>query len=131
MARFAFYGRVSTEDQQDPQSSKNWQLARSRALIEPHGGTVVAEFFDVGLSRSLPWKRRPQASLLLDRFKEPDRGFDGVVIGEPARAFYGNQFGLTFPVFVHYGVELWVPEVGGQVDPGSDAHDLVISLSGG
>ncbi|MGH3664901.1 MAG: hypothetical protein ACRDU8_02215 [Egibacteraceae bacterium] len=35
-------------------------------------------------------------------------------IGEPARAFYGNQFSLTFPVFVHYGgVQLWVPEVGG------------------
>lgn len=131
MARFAFYGRVSTEDLQDPQSSKNWQLARSRALIEPHGGSVVADFFDVGLSRSLPWKRRSQASLLLDTFKDPDRGFDAVVIGEPARAFYGNQFGLTFPVFVHYGVQLWVPEVGGQVDPGSDAHDLVMSLYGG
>ena len=26
--RFAFYGRVSTEDQQDPESSKGWQLAR-------------------------------------------------------------------------------------------------------
>lgn len=25
--------------------------------------------------------------------------FDAVVIGEPQRAFYGNQFGLTFPVF--------------------------------
>jgi hypothetical protein len=35
--RFAFYGRVSTEDQQDPESSKGWQLARSQALIEPHG----------------------------------------------------------------------------------------------
>lgn len=34
-----------------------------------------------------------------------------MVIGEPARAFYGNQFGLTFPVLVHYGVGLWVPEV--------------------
>jgi len=30
MKRFAFYGRVSTEDQQDPVSSRNWQLARSR-----------------------------------------------------------------------------------------------------
>jgi len=31
----AFYGRASTEDQQDPESSTAWQLARSRALIEP------------------------------------------------------------------------------------------------
>jgi site-specific DNA recombinase len=129
--RFAFYGRVSTEDQQDPTSSKQWQLSRATALIEPHGGTIGAEFFDIGQSRSLPWKRRPEAASLLEALKDPSRGFGAVVIGEPARAFYGNQFGLTFPVFVHYGVELWVPEVGGKVDPGSDAHDLVMSLYGG
>lgn len=50
------------------------------------------------------------------------------MIGEPRRAFYWNQFRLTFPVFVHYGVGLWAPEVGGAVDPGSDALDLMISL---
>ncbi|MHB1852652.1 MAG: recombinase family protein, partial [Acidimicrobiales bacterium] len=131
MKRFAFYGRVSTEDQQDPESSKGWQLSRSRGLIEPAGGVVVTEYFDIGRSRSLPWKRRPEAASLLDALARPDRGFEAVVIGEPARAFYGNQFGLTFPVFAHYGVELWVPEVGGAIDPGSDAHDLVMSLYGG
>ena len=129
--KFAFYGRVSTEDQQDPASSKQWQMSRAQSIIEPSGGVVVAEFFDIGQSRSLPWKRRPESAALLEAFKRPDRGFDAVVIGEPARAFYGNQFGLTFPVFVHYGIELWVPEVGGKVDPGSDAHDLVMSLYGG
>jgi site-specific DNA recombinase len=132
MARnFAFYGRVSTEDQQDPESSRQWQLARSRSLIDPHDGKIMSEFFDIGLSRALPWKRRPRAAALLESFKDPDRGIDAVVVGEPARAFYGNQCGLTFPVFVHYGVELRVPEVGGQVDPGSDAHDLVMALYGG
>ncbi|MFN0029302.1 MAG: recombinase family protein [Acidimicrobiales bacterium] len=131
MRRFAFYGRVSTEDQQDPTSSRNWQLARSRQVIESADGRIVEEFFDIGQSRSLPWKRRPESSRLLDAFRDDGRGFDGVVIGEPQRAFYGNQFGLTFPVFVHYDVELWVPEVGGRVDPGSDAHDLVMSLYGG
>ncbi|HMK96755.1 MAG TPA: recombinase family protein, partial [Acidimicrobiales bacterium] len=131
MTRFAFYGRVSTEDQQDPESSKQWQLHRSRQLVEPAGGTIVAEFFDIGQSRSLPWKRRPEAARLLSSLATADRGFDAVVIGEPQRAFYGNQFGLTFPVFIHYGVGLWVPEVGGAVDPGSEAHDLVMTLFGG
>ena len=71
--RFAFYGRVSTEDQQDPQASKAWQLSRARSLIEPAGGEIVAEFFDIGLSRSLPWKRRPEALRPLDTIKSPGR----------------------------------------------------------
>jgi site-specific DNA recombinase len=128
---FAFYGRVSTEDQQDPESSRGWQLSRSRALIQPAGGEVVAEYFDVGQSRSLPWKRRPEAARLLAALPDPGRGFGAVVIGEPARAFYGGQFGRTFPLFTHYRVALWVPEVGGAIDPGSEAHDLVMTLFGG
>jgi site-specific DNA recombinase len=128
---FAFYGRVSTEDQQDPTSSRAWQLRRSHELIDPHGGQIVAEFFDVGQSRSIPWRRRPEASKLLELLPEPDRGFDAVVIGEPQRAFYGAQFALTFPLFEHYGIELWAPEVGGRVDEASEAHDLVMTLFGG
>ncbi|RBM08076.1 recombinase family protein [Streptomyces sp. PT12] len=127
---FAFAGRCSTEDQQDPVASRNWQLTRAQTLISPHG-SIVAEYFDIGDSRSIPWRRRPQAAALLDALKSPDRGFDAVVIGEPQRAFYGNQFGLTFPVFTHYGVPLWVPEVGGPIDPESEAHDLVMSVFGG
>ncbi|MFE6923360.1 recombinase family protein [Nocardia sp. NPDC057663] len=127
---FAFVGRVSTEDQQDPETSRNWQLARAGALIEGHG-RIVAEFFDIGQSRSIPWKRRPEANKLLQLLRDPNRGFNAVVIGEPQRAFYGNQFGLTYPVFVHYGVELWVPEVGGPIDPDSEAHDLIMSVFGG
>ncbi|WP_028569053.1 recombinase family protein, partial [Salinispora tropica] len=129
--RFAFYGRVSTEDQQDPVASRNWQRNRATGLIDPASGIIVAEFFDIGLSRSLPWKRRPQAAKLLDVLADPNRGFDAVVIGEPQRAFYGNQYSLTMPVFSHYGVGLWVPEVGGAIDPESEAHDLIMSVFGG
>ncbi|HEV8564610.1 MAG TPA: recombinase family protein [Actinomycetota bacterium] len=85
MKPFAFYGRVSTEDQQDPASSRAWQFRRALELVEPAGGAIVPEFFDVGQSRSLPWKRRPEASRLLELLRSPDRGFDAVVIGEPQR----------------------------------------------
>ena len=91
MIRFGFYGRVSTEDNQDPESSRGWQLTRSRTLIEPRGGQIVAEFFDVDKSRSVPWQRRPQATALLAELKNPDRGFDAVVIGEPHRASLGPR----------------------------------------
>lgn len=131
MIKFAFYGRVSTEDQQDPESSRSWQLTRSRALIEARDGAIVAEYFDVDKSRSIPWQRRPRATALLAELKNPARDFDAVVIGEPHRAFYGNQYGLTFPLFEHYGVPLWVPEVGGPIDPTNEAHDLVMSVFGG
>jgi site-specific DNA recombinase len=47
MARFAFYGRVSTEDQQDPEASRTWQIARARALSERHG-EIVPEFSTLG-----------------------------------------------------------------------------------
>jgi hypothetical protein len=59
--RFASWGRVSTEDRQDPESSRAWQYARGKALIEPHGGVIVAEFFDIDKSRSIPPQRRPEA----------------------------------------------------------------------
>lgn len=129
--RFAFYGRVSTEDNQDPEASRNWQRTRALGLIEPLGGQIVEDFFDIGMSRSLPWKRRPRAAELLAALANPQRGFDAVVIGEPQRAFYDNQYSLTMPVFSHYDVGLWVPEVGGAIDPNSEAHDLIMSVFGG
>lgn len=46
--RFAFAGRCSTEGLQDPDASRNWQLTRARALIEPTGGQIVAEYSDSG-----------------------------------------------------------------------------------
>ena len=104
--RFAFYGRVSTEDAQDPEASRSWQKRRAMELVTPHGGIRTADYFDVGQSRALPWKRKPEASRLLADVARRDCGFDAVVIGEPARAFYGPQFALTFPVLTHYGVGL-------------------------
>ncbi|MGO9217158.1 MAG: hypothetical protein ACLP5E_05200 [Streptosporangiaceae bacterium] len=62
--RFAFYGRVSTEDWQDPVASRARQRDQAAALVAGHG-RMVAEFFDVGYSRALAWARRPQAAALV------------------------------------------------------------------
>ena len=59
--RFAFYGRVSTEDYQDPVTSLARQRDQAVALVAGRG-RIVAEFFDIGQSRTLAWARRPQAA---------------------------------------------------------------------
>src|SRR5437588_8637253 len=59
--RFVFYGRVSTEDWQDPVTSRARQREQAGALVRGHGG-VVAEFFDVGQSRTVARGRRPGAA---------------------------------------------------------------------
>ena len=47
MLRFAFYGRVSTEDWQDPVTSRARQLQQAMMLIAGVG-VIAAEFFDTG-----------------------------------------------------------------------------------
>jgi hypothetical protein len=86
-------------------------------------GVIVAGFFDTGESRVLPWARRPQAAALVAQLADPDRGWDAIVIGEYERAFYGSQYALMAPLFEHYGVSLWMPEVGGRVDWHADDHE--------
>jgi len=113
--RFAFYGRVSTEEHQDPVTSRARQFAQAEMLVAGHG-RIVGEYFDVGQSRVLPWARRPQAAALLAAMADPDRDFEAIVVGEYERAFYGAQYSLMAPLFEHYGVQLWTPEAAGRVD---------------
>jgi len=127
--RFAFYGRVSTEDWQDPVTSRARQLQQAVMLVGGHG-VIVAEFFDAGQSRTLPWPRRPQAAALVGQLADPDRGWDAIVIGEYERAFYGNQYALMAPLFEHYGIGLWMPEVGGRVDWHAEDHEQMMLALG-
>lgn len=93
--------------------SKGLQLLNAQALTSGHG-RIVAEFFDVGHTRVLPWTRRPNAAALVAALADPDRGFDAIVIGSSERAFYGQQFATIAPLFAHYGIPVWLPELGGQ-----------------
>ena len=114
--RFVFYGRVSTEDWQDPVTSRVRQREQAEALVRGHG-VIVADFFDVGESRTVAWARRLQAAALVAQLADPDRGWDAVVIGEYERAFCGSQYAAMAPLFEHYGIQLWMPEAGGRGQP--------------
>jgi hypothetical protein len=123
-----FYGRVSTEDWQDPVTSRARQLQQAVMLTAGYG-VIVAEFFDIGESRELPWARRPQAAALVAALEDPERRWDAVVIGEYERTFYGNRFASMAPLFEHYGIALWMPEVGGRVDwHGEDHEQTLVAL---
>jgi hypothetical protein len=100
-------------------------------LVAGHG-TIVAEFFDSGQSRMLPWARRSQAAALVAALADPDRGWDAIVIGEYERAFYGSQYASMAPLFEHYGIQLWAPELGGRIDFHVEDHEqtmLALGLS--
>jgi site-specific DNA recombinase len=127
--RFAFYGRVSTADFQEPESSRRWQRDVAEELIAGHG-RIVAESFDVGRSRRLPWRDRPRAAALLESFADPEREFDAVVVGEYERAFYGDQLLSMVPVFEACGVQLWLPEAHGRVDLQEPSHRALVMLLG-
>ena len=124
LLRFAFYGRVSTEDRQDPVTSLARQREQAIALVAGRGH-IAAEFLDIGQSRTLAWARRPQAAALVATLADPDRGWDAIVIGEYERAFYGGQYSAMAPLFEHYGVQLWTPEVGGRVDAGDHEQTML------
>jgi site-specific DNA recombinase len=127
--RFAFYGRVSTEDWQDPVTSRTRQREQATVLVDGHG-KIVAEFFDIGESRTLAWSRRPQAAALVAALADPDRGWDAIVIGEYERAFYGSQYASVAPLLEHYGIQLWTPEVGGRIDYHAEDHEQAMLALG-
>ena len=100
----------------------------SRSRSSPsHGGTIVEVVHDIGESRSVPWKRRPAASALLDRVRQGHHGFDAIVVGEVQRAF-GNieQAMTTLPLLTHFGVGFWAPELGGRYDPLSESAEILL-----
>src|SRR5262249_7307105 len=61
---------------------------------------------------------------------DPERGWDAIVIGEYERAFYGGQYAAMAPLFEHYGIQLWTPELGGRVDYQAEDHEQTMLAPG-
>jgi site-specific DNA recombinase len=128
--RFAFCGRISTAEYQDPVSSRAWQVEAAQRVVAGRGRIVVG-FFDPGASRSLPWHKRPEAAALLAAAAEPDRGFDAVVVAEFERAFAGGgEARRVIDQLQAFGVQVWLPEAEGPVDLGSPDHRALLMLLG-
>ncbi|MET7392029.1 recombinase family protein [Dactylosporangium sp. NPDC005572] len=90
----------------------------------------MTEFFDADQSRRLPWRDRPQASLLLASVADPGRDFDAVVVGEYELAFCGDQVLSLLPFLEQHNVQLWLPEAHGPVDPAEPANRALLMLLG-
>lgn len=127
--RFAFYGRMSTVEFQDRATSLGWQREVAEETIRGHG-VIVAEYFDEGSSRRLPWRERPAAAQLIAAAEHPNRPFDAVVIGEYERAFYGDQFNAVLTTLQEQGIQLWLPEANGPVNLNDPVHQALMLLLG-
>ena len=125
--RFAFYGRTSTAEFQDPVTSRAWQREMAATLVAGHG-TITTEFFDIGVSRQVRWEQRPQAAALLERAENPDRLFDAVVVGEFERAFTDRQFEHVARLLQRHGMLVWLPEAGGPVDLDAPTHQVLMQV---
>lgn len=93
--RFAFYGRVSTDDVQDPSLSIPRQLGGCDHAINPSGGEITAFFWDIESGRkdlsqrghgadpasfNVPVQRDGGLADLLAAAANPDRSFDAVIV---------------------------------------------------
>lgn len=107
--RFAWWGRVSTEDQQDPTLSLPRQVHNSRAAL-PAGSVIVAHFYDIESGRrdlelrgqgtahersDVPIPRDGGIHELLEQAQRPERGFDAVICESieriARRTYYGTK----------------------------------------
>lgn len=130
--RFAFYGRVSTDDKrglQDSQVSRAWQYETAIRLVDGHG-EIVAEYFDEGVSRTIPMFRREAGSRLLALLESGAHDLHAIVVGEAKRVFAGSQLEDVQHVLARAGVELWIPELGGQYDDSNMSHRMMLAFEG-
>ncbi|MEU4448271.1 recombinase family protein [Actinosynnema sp. NPDC050801] len=88
----------------------------------------MAEYFEVGCSRQVPWPKRPQPAPLLAALGDPANRIDAIVVGEYERAFDTGQLDALRPILERHGVGLWLPEAGGPVEFGSPLHEALAAV---
>ena len=146
-ARAGARGRGQRSAKSSPKSARTSFITHCKEgdepeglLEKPRGVGVRAETMEVDLFLTSPrngcWihsvrrERGRDAARLLAALKDPHRGWDAVVVGEGTRCWLGNQFSLIVPRFAAYGVDLWVPELGGKFDARNPSHKMLMSVVG-
>jgi site-specific DNA recombinase len=119
--RCAFYGRVSTDDNQDPTLSLPRQLSNCREAVERIGGEIIAHYYDIESGAMRFGERGSGKSLrgfaipiprdggLPELLAEAREGAIDVVICENINRFSRNP-AVTFPAeeeLREAGVKLW------------------------
>ena len=129
--KFAFYGRVSTEDQQDPTSSKQWQMARAESIL-PAGAEIVAEFFDIGqcafTTLEAPTARAQRSSTRSSIPTEASTQSSSASLRVPSTATSSvTPSRCSRTTASSCGCPRWAE----RSTPVRDAHDLLMQLYGG
>jgi hypothetical protein len=120
--KFAFYGQAITTDRRTARPIHTQQRADATARIALRDGQIVTDYFDVYPDGQRAWRHRRQAHRLLHAIEDPQRSFDAVVIADTASALTPAEYDDLVALCGEHGVQLWLPEVDGPVDPNSEEH---------
>ncbi len=123
--RFAFYGRLSTDDRQDVTLARPSQLEACQRKVAELGGEIVCEFFD---QESGARDDRPGWTALTQEARDrPRRRFDAVVIYQTSRLSRDRvSAGLFHRELRKHGVPIHYAL--GAGDPSTAEGGLLIAL---
>jgi DNA invertase Pin-like site-specific DNA recombinase len=122
--RFAFYGRVSTVDKQDPTLSFPSQERACQAKARELGGEIVCEFTDQASGTTAD---RPGWSALVVEARQAGRRFDGVICFSTSRLARDLVMaGLFERELRHAGVGIYY--VQGAADTSTAEGGLLVTL---
>ena len=96
-------------------------IGRCPRLVDRTRGAVGYLFAARGgrhgaLRQGSRWARSIRRATAPDRLDTDPGVMISTVVGEGTRCWFGNQFSLIAPKFAAYGVDLWVPELGGKFE---------------
>ncbi|MFC9973887.1 hypothetical protein ACFVH6_23610 [Spirillospora sp. NPDC127200] len=130
---FAFYGCAPDRSHDGCRGhARQWHdLCAVRAMIEPHGGQIVTQYFDLYSTgeyapRYASWIQRPQARALVQALRTPV--FDAVAVAD-LTAFDAASVWDVHDLLAQHGKQLWVADnINGRLNPANPVHVLLVKL---